>query len=63
MLLHSSFCDITRTHQTRRHPRVSAAEPGPAAEVLTQRETTHAVGTLCEETHSENAGYDQWTWT
>lgn len=42
---HSFFSH--QTHQTCWHPGVSAAEPGLISEVLTQRETTRTVQTLC----------------
>ena len=49
-----SFVAPVQTHQARRHPGVSAAEPGLVAEVLTQRETTHAARhTLCEGEHTD----------
>lgn len=56
LLLQRYHCQaaIVQTHQTRRHSGVSAAEAGEVAEVLTERETTHAMQTLCGRKHRDN---------
>ena len=54
MLLCKIYCAVVQTHQTRRHPVISAAEPGPVAKVLTQREPTHTGQTLCRGIHRDD---------